>query len=313
MKHATLRSTLRLTAACVVLAAALPPLTPARAEPQGRPAGAASDKAVQAVTTEAAAKAPRPSVDDICRTLAQAAADNELPEEFFTRLIWQESRFDPAAVSPAGAQGIAQFMPQTAAARGLTNAFEPLQALRESASYLRELRTTFRGNLGLAAAAYNAGPGQVEAWLAGRLRLPGETQAYVRIVTGYSAEAWAAQPPPQVQSSNAPPSNTAMGARCVELTKLMIDGPRRRPVLTSDPAWGPWGVQLAGTWSEGRVLATYEQLRRKYAAVLGDRLPLVLSARRRAPSTFLVRVSESSRTDAESLCSKLRAAGGACV
>ena len=59
-------------------------------------------------------------------------------------------------------------MPQTAAMRGLIDAFEPLQALRESASYLRELRTTFRGNLGLAAAAYNAGPGQVEAWLAGR-------------------------------------------------------------------------------------------------------------------------------------------------
>ena len=52
----------------------------------------------------------------------------------------------PEAVSPKGAQGIAQFMPQTAAMRGLANAFEPLQALRESASYLRELRTTFRGN-----------------------------------------------------------------------------------------------------------------------------------------------------------------------
>ena len=144
---------------------------------------------------------PRPSVADICRTLAQAAADNDLPEEFFTRLIWQESRFNPSAVSPAGAQGIAQFMPGTAAMRGLTNAFEPLQALRELAGYLRELRTTFRGNLGLAAAAYNAGPGQVEAWLAGRSALPGETQAYVRIVTGYSAEAWMAKPTPQLQSS----------------------------------------------------------------------------------------------------------------
>jgi hypothetical protein len=90
----------------------------------------------------------QPSVDEICRTLAQAAADNDLPEEFFTRLIWQESRFDPKAVSPKGAQGIAQFMPQTAAMRGLVNAFEPLEALRESASYLRELRTTFRGQPG---------------------------------------------------------------------------------------------------------------------------------------------------------------------
>jgi soluble lytic murein transglycosylase-like protein len=65
-------------------------------------------------------------------------------------------------------------MPGTASGRGLTNPFEPVQALREAASYLRELRTTFRGSLGLAAAAYNAGPGRVEAWLAGRGGLPGD-------------------------------------------------------------------------------------------------------------------------------------------
>ncbi len=295
MKHA-IRA-----AACLILAAALSslalaPLMLARAEPQSGSATAA-----------------KPSVDDICRTLAQAAANNGLPEEFFTRLIWQESRFDPAAVSPAGAQGIAQFMPKTAATRGLTNAFEPLQALRESAGYLRELRTTFRGNLGLAAAAYNAGPGQVEAWLAGRSRLPGETQAYVRIVTGHSAEAWTAQPTSQMQASTAPPTDTAPGARCVELARLMIDTPRRRRDLMSDPAWGPWGVQLAGNWSEGRVLAHYERLRRRHEAVLGDRLPLVLTARRHDLPTFAVRVSEKSRADADALCAKLRAAGGACV
>src|SRR5918993_2369923 len=264
MKRAMVRATL-----IVLLAAALSSLTPARAE-------------------------PRPSVDDICRTLAQAAADNELPEEFFTRLIWQESRFDPAAVSPAGAQGIAQFMPQTAAMRGLANAFEPLEALRESAGYLRELRTTFRGNLGLAAAAYNAGPGQVEAWLIGRRRLPFETQAYVRIITGYAAEAWASATPPQMEASRAP-----TGERCVELAKLLLDRPQRRRDLKSDPAWGPWGVQLAGTWSEGRVLATYEQLRRRYDGILGDRLPLVLDAQRRGAPPVVVRGSGRSGKDAD--------------
>lgn len=299
---------MRLTSACVALAAALSYLTLVHAEPLDEPAGTAAEEPPKPATTAAPAKESRPSIDEICRTLAQAAADNDLPEEFFTRLIWQESRFDPGAVSPAGAQGIAQFMPQTAAMRGLTNAFEPLQALRESASYLRELRATFRGNLGLAAAAYNAGPGQVEAWLAGRRRLPNETQSYVLIITGYPAQSWASQPP-TMESPGTP-----AGVRCVELAKLMIDRPpHRRLDLTSNPAWGPWGVQLAGTWSEGRVLATYEQLRRKHGAVLGDRLPLVLSARRRAPSAFLVRVSESSRKDADALCAKLKAAGGACV
>lgn len=150
--------------------------------------------------TGAPATAPRPSVDAICQTLVQAAAANDLPVEFFVRLIWQESRFDPSAVSPMGARGIAQFMPATAAMRGLTNAFEPLQALRESASYLRQLRVTFGGNLGLAAAAYNAGPGAVAAWRAGRVALPFETQAYVRLVTGYTAEAWTAQQTPEMAS-----------------------------------------------------------------------------------------------------------------
>ena len=302
MKGATFRrgSMVRLTAACLAPAIALSWLTLAGAEPQVKEAPTAP--------TEPETKNRSLSVNDICRTLARAAAENEIPEEFFTRLIWQESRFDPAAVSPAGAQGIAQFMPGTAAARGLVNAFEPLQALQESASYLRELRTTFRGSLGLAAAAYNAGPGQVEAWLAGRSGLPFETQAYVRIITGYAAQEWASRTPPQLAYSN-----TETGERCLELAKLMIAAPRRRRDLAADPAWGPWGVQLAGTWSEGRVLATYEQLRRKYNMILGDRLPLVVEAYRRAPSRFIVRVSESSRPAADSLCSKLRAAGGACV
>lgn len=309
MKYAMHRwkLTLRPATALVLSAVALSLPTQPRAEPQDPAASATSDGAVKA-PNEIKAKDSTTFIQDICRTLAQAAADNDLPEEFFTRLIWQESRFDPTAISPAGAQGIAQFMPQTAAARGLINSFEPLQALRESAGYLRELRTTFRGSLGLAAAAYNAGPGQVEAWLAGRRQLPGETIAYVRIVTGYTAQEWAAQPLLSLGSLSTP-----TGERCVELAKLMSGSPRPRVPLMSNPAWGPWGVQLAGNWSEGRVLATYERLRRKYDAVLGDRLPLVLPSRRRDLPAFAVRVSEKSRVEANALCAKLQTAGGACV
>ena len=261
--------------------------------------------------SDAASKARRASADDICRALAQAAVDNELPVEFFTRLIWQESRFDPTAVSSKGALGIAQFMPRTASQRGLADPLEPLQALRKSASYLRELRTTFRGNLGLAAAAYNAGPGRVEAWLAGRRTLPGETQAYVRIVTGHAAGAWASQQPPQFAASDIP-----KGTNCVEVASLITTPSKRPPVATTSPAWGPWGVQLAGNWSEGKVLASYEQLRRTYHSVLSDKLPLVLQARvggKRIASKHILRVSESSRAGADALCAKLRAAGGACI
>jgi soluble lytic murein transglycosylase-like protein len=102
------------------------------------------------------AKTASSSLNKICGGIEAAAKENSLPVRFFTRLIWQESRFDPSQVSPAGAQGIAQFMPPTAAARGLADPFDPVTALQESASYLRELRNTF-GNLGLVAAAYNAG------------------------------------------------------------------------------------------------------------------------------------------------------------
>jgi hypothetical protein len=133
------------------------------------------------------------------------------------------------------------------------------------------------------------------------------------IVTGYAAEAWASKSPPQLEASAAPPSNLEMGARCAEIAKSMIERTRRRPDLTASPAWGPWGVQLAGSWTEAGVLAGYERLRRKYSTVLGDRLPLVLDGRRRAGSPFLVRVSEETRQAANALCAKLMAAGGNCV
>jgi soluble lytic murein transglycosylase-like protein len=110
-----------------------------------------------------------PTADDVCRTLEEAAAVNALPVEFFVRVIWQESRFNARAVSPKGAAGIAQFMPQTASWHGLADPFDPTEALRHSASYLRKLRDQF-GNLGLAAAAYDAGPGRVSAWLTSHCR-----------------------------------------------------------------------------------------------------------------------------------------------
>jgi hypothetical protein len=92
-------------------------------------------------------------------------------------------------VSSAGAQGIAQFMPETAADEGLDNPFDPLQAIPASARLLKKLFEQF-GNLGLAAAAYNAGPKTNEDWLAKKGKLPEETQGYVKTVTGRPAETW---------------------------------------------------------------------------------------------------------------------------
>jgi hypothetical protein len=121
----------------------------------------------------------------------QAAIAHALPVDYFLRLISQESGFNPNSVSPAGAQGIAQFMPATATDRGLKDPFDPTEALPKSAELLNEFKMHF-GNLGLAAAAYNAGPERVRRWLAGESRLPQETLNYVWIVTGREAAEWAA-------------------------------------------------------------------------------------------------------------------------
>ena len=129
------------------------------------------------------------SADVICEAVKAAAEENDIPIGFFVRLLWQESRFRAEEVSSAGAQGIAQFMPQTAVEMGLRNPFDPLQAIPASAKFLRKLYNQF-GNLGLAAAAYNAGGGRIEKWLSRRSSLPAETRAYVKIITGHKAEAW---------------------------------------------------------------------------------------------------------------------------
>ena len=84
-------------------------------------------------------------------------------------------------------------MPRTASSRGLLNPFEPVDALRESASYLSELLQSF-GDLGLAAAAYNAGPGRLAHWLSGRGELPAETAGYVLAVTGHAITEWTTKP-----------------------------------------------------------------------------------------------------------------------
>jgi len=138
---------------------------------------------------------PKPVVhrtrQEICDSLTEAAQSNALPIAYFIRLLFQESSFDAGSVSSAGAQGIAQFMPETAATEGLKNPFDPLQAIPASARLLRKLFDQF-GNLGLAAAAYNAGPKRVQDWLAskGKGRLPQETEGYVKIVTGRPAATW---------------------------------------------------------------------------------------------------------------------------
>src|SRR5208283_4080538 len=102
--------------------------------------------------SESAAPGKVESIEtSVCRLIESSARTQSLPVAFLTRLIWQESSFRPDTISPAGAQGIAQFMPKTADERGLANPFDPEEAIPKSAELLADLKQRF-GNLGLAAA-----------------------------------------------------------------------------------------------------------------------------------------------------------------
>ena len=133
------------------------------------------------------------SIDGLCTTLLTSAQDNDLPVPFFANLIWQESELQRDAVSRAGALGIAQFMPSAAVETGLADPFDPRQAIPASARLLHTLRQHF-GNLGLAAAAYNAGAHRVGQWIDHHRQLPRETRNYVRRITGRSVESWRKSP-----------------------------------------------------------------------------------------------------------------------
>ena len=161
---------------------------------------------------------------EICDTLTGVAQSNDLPAPFFIRLLYQESEFHPGSVSSAGAEGIAQFMPETSARHGLDNPYDPLQAIEASARFLRELTQRF-GNLGLAAAAYNAGPKRITDWLAKKNTLPQETQDYVRNITGRPAELWLAA------EHGSPAIKLPREAPCQEAAGLLAwNGPDQIPL-----------------------------------------------------------------------------------
>jgi hypothetical protein len=253
--------------------------------------------------------------ESVCLMIESAARAHNLPLEFFARVIWQESRFQPNVVGPRTrsgdrAQGIAQFMPRTAAERGLFDPFDPVQALPKSAEFLRELADQF-GNLGLAAAAYNAGPGRVREFLSARRPLPAETRNYVLAITGIPVDEWAA-------SGKREPKPVPK-AGCGELMALLHRAPNpfieKLEQRVNVVAAAPWGVQLAAGFSRDHALSNYATLAKRYANVLQGHDPSLLSTllRSRGTQTFYqVRVGADTRAAAESLCGNIRRAGGAC-
>jgi hypothetical protein len=245
------------------------------------------------------------AISTLCGILETSAKTERLPVSFFTKLIWRESAFQPNAVSPAGAQGVAQFMPGTAYARGLADPFDPASAIPASAKYLAELVRKF-GNLGLAAAAYNAGETAVDNWLDDKSQLPFETQDYVAAITGHAAEEWRTPTPPELAAPGGP--------SCESLIASLRTTPATSPIVSG---WfAPWGVQIAASFNRGAALRAYERVRHDFYSIVGGKNPFVLGSVVRSRGTrpfYRVRVPAQNRPEAEKICSALEAAGGACV
>jgi soluble lytic murein transglycosylase-like protein len=117
--------------------------------------------------------------------IQQSAARNGIDPSLLKGLIRAESNFDPNAGSSAGAQGLTQLMPGTAAGLGVTDVHDPAQAIEGGAKYLRTQLDAFGGDEAKALAAYNAGPGAVTRY--GGVPPYAETQQYVQKVLGYAA------------------------------------------------------------------------------------------------------------------------------
>jgi hypothetical protein len=267
-----------------------------------------------APATVRAETSPDATQTSICLMLESAARAYELPLEFFARLIWRESRFRPGVVGPKTrsgkrAQGIAQFMPATAAERGLLDPFDPVQALPKSAEFLQELRRRF-GNLGLAAAAYNAGPRRVQEWLDGAGGMPQETRDYVVAITGRPVDDW-------IGLTDQWP---ARDIGCGEMMALLKAEPT--PYIAAleqrivAGAARPWGVQLAAGFSRDNALVAYARMVKRFGGMVDDHDPIVSSSVLRSRGTrpfYQIRIGADSRTEANALCGRIRKTGGACL
>ncbi len=149
---------------------------------------------MQGATTPVAQNNPAPPPMILPKSayvaIAQQAAINAgIPADYFVRQINQESGFNPNATSPMGAEGIAQFMPSTAAGLGI-DPWNPVQALNAAANVMAGYNSKYGGNYAMALAAYNGGSGTVQNAInnCGSANwmncLPGETRNYIRVIMG---------------------------------------------------------------------------------------------------------------------------------
>lgn len=256
---------------------------------------------------------PQYFVYDTCNAIRVFADRHALDRDFLARLIWQESRFDPNAVSPADARGIAQFIPSTARLRGLADPFNPADALEHAAHYLAEMTERF-GNEGLAAVGYNGGETRARSFVSGGTLAP-ETQAYVPLITGVPAEMWRDTPP---ETHDMRLSRTeGFHKACVDLAAgRRLSPPPRQKLERPKSTLKPWGVQIAFGTSEKRVRARMRGRRAVCRAFgSGEKVDFTYEENRVAGKTgyYYAQFGRTTKARAQQLCKAMRAEDCLCL
>lgn len=246
-------------------------------------------------------------IASICRIVEAEARDNRMEPAFLARLLWKESRFNPNAVSHKGAEGVAQFMPGTAAMRGLDDAFDIEKAIPASAAYLAELKEKF-GNLGLAAAAYNAGEGRVSRWLSKGGFLPLETENYVMAILGEPVDTFS-------ERTRAAKVQPLHPDKPFDEACLALPVSARAVMAMASVHTQPWGVQVAGHFRRDVAIRLWQMVLRRHAALLKDYEPVITRVRspRGWRGIYAVRIGADSRPDAVRVCRRFRSGGLPCV
>jgi soluble lytic murein transglycosylase-like protein len=218
-------TTLNRWLAVVGVVSAIVVATSAEAQVRARGQRAATSRQAVAFAPESS-RSSRPLADPAgyAREISAASARHAVPERLIWAVIRVESGFDHRAVSPRGARGLMQLMPETAALLGVRDAFNPRQNIDGGTRHLRAMMVRFRNDVRLAVAAYNAGEGPVAQY--GGVPPYPETREYVSQVLRY------------YHGANALP----------ERVEVRLDGVRRiesgNTVLYTNVAFGQHGTLL---------------------------------------------------------------------
>lgn len=192
-------------AAALLQGAGAPAVSVVRADPR-------TGRLVRTVVRQGPATEPA----GIAETVDRIARQNQLSPRLVHSVIQAESNYDPNAVSPKGAQGLMQLIPATARRFGVSNVFDPADNIQGGARYLKYLLELYKGDEGLALAAYNAGEGAVSRY-GGVPPFP-ETQSYVAKVRQ------------RLAADTEPPTPVADPAASVTEPRTSVSGPLYNPI-----------------------------------------------------------------------------------